>query len=272
MYRDKTMGIINNVLSTIGLSDNSFGIAFGGGGARGFSHVGVIFALEKFGIRPTIISGVSAGAIAAVLYGAGLSPKEMLECFSDYSRLKDFADWTVPKEGLMKLSRFQKLLEEWLPVKNIEDLKTPTVVCATDFDNGKSVGFTKGEISPRVVASCSIPLVFSPVKINGINYVDGGVLRNLPAWAIRNHCKTLVGSNCSPLDRAYSYKKSILNIGIRTFQLMAKSNIRQDLDLCDIVIQNESLSRVKTFDITEMNKIMVKGYDSACKVFEAYFS
>ena len=65
---------------------DSVGIAFSGGGARGFSHIGVIMAMEKFGINPQVVSGVSAGSIAAVLYAAGLTPLDMRECYSDAQR------------------------------------------------------------------------------------------------------------------------------------------------------------------------------------------
>lgn len=262
------ISILDNVLSSIGLESDSIGVAFSGGGARGFSHVGVILALEKFGIKPAIISGVSSGAIAASLYGAGLTATEMLDCFSDYNHLSDFTDWSIPTEGIMKLNKFEKMLSEWLPIDNLEKMKIPTVICATDLDHGKSVGFTKGNIAKRVVASCSIPIIFQPVKINGVNYVDGGVLRNLPAWAIREHCKTLIGANCSPLDRDYSYKKSLINIAMRTFQLMAKSNVINDLKLCDYVIQNPQLSKFKTFSISESSRIVTRGYDEACRVLE----
>ena len=106
---------------------------------------------------------------------------------------------------------------------------------------------------------------------NGVNYVDGGVLRNLPAWAIREHCKTLIGSNCSPLDRDYSYKKSLLSIATRTFQLMAKSNVINDIKLCDYVIQNPQLSNYSTFNISDSDDIVRRGYDAACRTLETAF-
>ena len=265
------ISILDNVLTTIGLETESVGIAFSGGGARGFSHVGVILALEKFGITPRIISGASAGAIAAALYGAGLNAKEILECFADYSKFTSFTEWSIPTEGILKLNKFEKILSGWLPVRNLEEMKIPTVICATDIDSGKSVGFTKGAIAKRVAASCSIPVIFQPVKINGVNYYDGLLPRNLPAWAIREHCKTLIGSNCSPLDRDYSYKKSLLSIATRTFQLMAKSNVINDIKLCDYVIQNPQLSKYSTFNISDSDDIVRRGYDAACRTLETAF-
>ncbi len=245
-----------------------YGIAFGGGGARGFAHIGVLQALEEYGINPGILSGVSAGSIAAVLYGAGLTPHDMIECFAESQKFGDFTEWTIPKSGFFKLDKFGKMLESWLSVMNLEDLKIPTVVCATNFDKGISIGWCKGEIVPRVLASCSIPILFPPIRINGVHYVDGGVLRNLPAWAIRDYCKTLIGSNCSPLDRQFTYRQSVIDIAGRTFHLMSKANVLQDLKICDYVVSPQLISRTKTFDLTSLKKNVKIGYITACKILE----
>lgn len=252
--------------------DSSVGLALSGGGAKGFSHIGVLMAFDRCGIKPNIISGVSAGSIAAVLYAAGLRPAEIVKCFTEASKFADFTEWSIPKEGFLKLDRFGRLLEEWLPVKHLEELKIPTIVCATDLDHGKSVGWSKGEIIPRVIASCSIPIIFNPKKINGVQYVDGGVLRNLPAWAIRPYCKTLYGCNCSPLRKAETGYKTILDIAYRTYHLMNKSNVPQDLKLCDHIIQVYDLSHVSIFDLSALQKGVMAGYEAAMKVLERNIS
>lgn len=261
---------IEGLLDRIGFGKrNTVGFAYSGGGARGFTHIGALMAFEAFGIRPDIQSGVSAGAIAAVLYGAGLTPKEMAECFGASGKFGDFTELTLPKESFFKLNKFGKLLESWLPVSNLEELKIPTVVCATNFDKGTSVGWSRGEIVPRVLASCSIPIIFQPVQINGINYVDGGVLRNLPAWAIRRHCKTLYGLNCSPLSNNFAYKPSLTQITLRTYNLMSKANTLQDLSLCDYVIQSREARQFRTFDLKALEKAIIIGYDCTSRVLEA---
>ncbi|MCH5225163.1 MAG: patatin-like phospholipase family protein [Muribaculaceae bacterium] len=260
---------IDSILERMGLrKDKTVGLALSGGGAKGFSHIGVLMAFNRCGIRPDILSGVSAGAIASVLYGAGLSPSDIIKCFSEASSLGDFTEWAIPRQGFMRLDRFGKLLDSWLPVKNLEELNIPTIVCATDLDHGKSVGWSKGEIVPRVLASCSIPIVFNPQVINGVSYVDGGVLRNLPAWAIRGYCKTLYGCNCSPLRHTYKGKKTLLDIALRSYHLMLKANIAQDLRLCDRVIQVNELNQVSTFELSSLQKGVMAGYDAAMKVLE----
>lgn len=263
---------INNILERIGFTrDSSIGLALSGGGAKGFSHIGVLMAFERCGIKPNVLAGVSAGSIAATLYAAGLKPSEIVKCFTDASKFGDYTEWAIPKEGFLKLDRFARLLEEWLPVKRLEELKIPTVVCATDLDHGKSVGWSKGEIVPRVIASCSVPVVFNPKKIDGVQYVDGGVLRNLPAWAIRPYCKTLYGCNCSPLRKSES-TKSLIDIAYRTYHLMNKSNVPQDIKLCDHVIQIYDVSHVSIFDLSALQKGVTAGYEAAMKVLEKSLS
>lgn len=260
---------IDNLLQRIGLSqDKTVGLALSGGGAKGFSHIGVLMAFDRFGIKPDIMSGVSAGSIASVLYGAGLTPADIMRCFSEVPKFGNFTEWAIPKEGFLKLDRFGKLLEEWLPVKYLEELNIPTIICATDMDHGKSVGWSKGEIVPRVLASCSIPIVFNPQVINGISYLDGGVLRNLPAWAIRGYCKTLFGCNCSPLRHTFSGKKTLIDIAFRSYHLMLKANIAQDIRLCDHIIQINELTQVSTFELSSLKKGVMAGYDAAMKVLE----
>lgn len=259
---------ITEVLTNVKLSRPTMGIAFSGGGARGFAHIGVVMAMEKFNIVPDVVSGVSAGAIAASLYASGCSARDMIDCFRELNSFSDFTEFTIPKEGFFSLDKFRARLREWLPLHNLEDFPIPISVVCTDFDHGKAVSFTSGEATERVVASCSIPIIFKPVKINGVNYVDGGVLSNLPAWAIRDNCKTLIGVNCSPLDRSYKYTKSIYAITLRSYSLMTKANTINDLKICDHVIQSQGLAHYGTFSLSSMKKIIVEGYDSASRLFE----
>lgn len=265
---------IGEILEKIGIVSNSIGYAFSGGGARGFSHIGVLKAFEKFGIYPNVMSGVSAGSVAAVMYGAGLTPDEMAECFKDMSKLGSFVTWKMPGNSLMKIDKFGKLIESWLPVRNLEDLSIPTIVCATDFQHCKSIGWGKGEIVPRVLASCSIPIIFEPVKINDGVYVDGGVLRNLPAWAVRKYCKTLYGINCSPLNTVWEdpLNHNIMEVALRTYRIMSKSNMANDAKMCDVMINLKGAHKIGTFDLSKFDHTVNLGYETACRVLEARLS
>ncbi|MCM1440782.1 MAG: patatin-like phospholipase family protein [Roseburia sp.] len=235
------------------------GLVLSGGGARGFAHAGAIRALNECGIYPDIIAGVSAGSVAAVLYAAGIRPERMVELFES-SHFSDFCEFGMPKDGFFNLNRFRKFLRANIEFANLEDLPIKTLVGATDLDNGRKVMFETGPLAERVAASCSIPIVFKPVRIDGIRYVDGGVLHNLPAWSIRHRCKYLIGINCSPLINR-SVGNSLIDIAMRSYELMAKTNVIGDMELCDIVIRNEEIARYKVFNLRQIQKVYESGYN-----------
>lgn len=238
------------------------GVALSGGGARGFAHVGALKALEEAGLKPDVVAGVSAGSIAGVLYAAGVPFDEMLAMFSE-TKFTDFCKLAVSKGGgVFSLGKFKKFIEKATGVERIEDLKIPTYIGVTDLDNGVPVEFHEGPIGERVMASCSIPIVFQPVRINGTHYVDGGVLRNLPAWIIRDKCEKLIGINVSPLN-VFRYKKSFFEIAMRTYNLMAKANQLEDMNMCDHVIITPELSGYQVFNLKDINKAYRSGYAAA---------
>ena len=238
------------------------GVALSGGGARGFAHVGALKALEEAGMKPDVIAGVSAGAVAAVMYAAGVPLDEMLSLFTS-TKFTDFARPSlIHGDGMFSLMRFKQFIEEATGIDRLENLRRPTYVGVTDLDHGEPAEFHEGPLGERVVASCSIPIVFSPVEIDGIHYVDGGVLRNLPAWIIREKCETLIGINVSPL-RTFEYKKSFLDIGMRTYNLMAKANQQQDMDICGHVIITPELIHYQVFNLKDIHKAYLSGYAAA---------
>lgn len=234
------------------------GVALSGGGARGFAHAGALMAIEEAGLRPDIISGVSAGSVVAILYAAGRKPIEIAEIFSNRN-FRDFAEFRLGSGGFFIIRRFEKFILSHLKgATHLEDLQIPTYIGVTDFDHGRPAEFHSGAIGPRMTASCSIPIVFAPVNIDGVNYVDGGVLRNMPAWIIRDKCDLLIGVNVSPL-RKYN-TSSVIGAALRTYNLMTKANQAEDMALCDIAVEIAELSDYKAFDLRHIRKVFVSGY------------
>lgn len=237
---------------------HKLGVAFSGGGARGFAHAGAILAFNRLGVRPDIVAGVSAGSVVAVMHAAGIPPLEMLGMF-DELRFSDLAEWTLPKTGLFKIDKFKEFIRRNIPYENIEDLPLPTVIGVTDFDRGVPVAFRRGNIADVVTASCSIPMVFTPAVIDGIRYVDGGVLHNLPAWAIRKECRTLIGVNCSPLANNRT-GDNLFDIAMRSYDLVARTNAVQDMELCDLVIKTDEIADYKVFNLNDIHRVFRVGY------------
>jgi NTE family protein len=237
------------------------GLALSGGGARGFAHLGALKAIEDSGQKPEIVAGTSAGALAGVLYADGYSPEEIVNLFVNKD-FREFVEIQIPQKGIFGTAGFRKFLKKHLRAKNFEDLPLPLKVVTTNLDEGKSVVFEKGPLIEPVVASCSIPIVFNPVVIDGINYVDGGLFKNFPVSIIRSECEKIIGVNVNPLVPS-KYNKSIMHIAERSYHYMSKNNTLLDRKLCDILIEMKDLVYFKTFDLESASKIFKIGYDHA---------
>ena len=244
------------------------GLALSGGGARGFAHCGAIQAMLEVGLRPDVIAGVSAGSVVAVMHAAGIPPRDMLDLFLEL-KFNDLAKWTIPTDGFFLLDRFQDFLRRNIPYQRLEQLPIPTTVCATNFETGRKVAFTQGEIAEVVSASCCIPIVFSPVVIDGDRYVDGGVLANLPAWAIRDKCQFLVGVNCSPATKRPRAKDNIVQIALRSYEMMSKNNSVADMESCDMLINTTRIASYKTFDLRRIQSVYESGYRTTMDYFRS---
>lgn len=236
------------------------GVALSGGGARGFAHAGALKALEEMGIKPDVIAGVSAGSVIAVLYAAGKRPDEMLKLF-DGVKFSDFAKLNGTG-SLFHIQRFRKyILKHIEPYKRLEELPLPTYIGVTNLDEGIPAHFGTGDIGDIMTASCSIPIAFPPISIDGTRYVDGGVLHNLPAWILHDKCDYLIGVNCSPLltDKG---GRSMMEIALRTFHLMSKANQNQDMALCDIAVELKDIAHYNIFNLKDIRKVFISGYAS----------
>lgn len=245
---------------------HKLGLALSGGGAKGFAHVGVFKLLEECGLKPDIISGTSAGSIAGALFADGYSAKEIAELFKG-KEFTEFAQFQLPKAGLFDSKRLSQFLDRHIRTKRIEDLPIPLVVIATDLDNGVSREFRSGPIVPAVTASCSVPIIFSPVEIDGIHYVDGGLFRNFPVTNIRGECEKVIGVNVAPLV-PQKYKQTIWHIAERSYHYMFRANTLEDRALCDVLIETQEIDNYGMFDLDNVDQIARIGYDTALHAFD----
>jgi len=200
------------------------------------------------------------------LFADGYKPDEIKELFTG-REFSEFAQLQLPKSGLFDSTRFRVFLKRHLRAKTFEELQIPLIVVATDLDHGESHFFTSGSIVDAVTASCSIPIIFNPVVIDGIHYVDGGLFRNFPVSTIRNECEYVIGVNVSPLV-PQKYKQTIFHIAERSYHYMFRANTLEDRELCDILIEAEEFSQYKTFDLENVEQILQIGYKRAMLVLE----
>ena len=160
------------------------GLALGGGAARGFSHVGVIKVLEANGIHIDVVTGTSAGSMVAVMHASGMTGTQLQQAAHTMDEAT-LADWTLSTRGMIKGEALQSYINAQVKNRTLERMVKPVGVIATDFESGAPVVFTRGNAGMAVRASASIPGVFSPSKIDGKTYVDGGLSSPVPAKAAK---------------------------------------------------------------------------------------
>jgi len=239
------------------------GFVLSGGGARGFAHLGILQYLSEKGIRPDIISGVSAGAIAGVFIASGKSPLETHEILSQGGFLK-YTKIQLPTNGLLRLDGLKEIFKKNIGPKNIEDLDMPFYAAAANLNTGRAEYFDKGPIHEIVLASSSIPILFAPVEINGFQYVDGGVLNNLPVEPLLGRCEKIITQNITPVNETGKLK-NLVQIATRTFHIGVHSRIEIAKKHSDLFIEPKELDQYDLLKASQADEVFEIGYNYAKK-------
>ncbi len=234
------------------------GIALGGGGARGFAHLGVMQALHDRGIKPDIISGVSAGAIAGVFIASGFSPREAFDILKEY-KFTGISGLNVPKTGLLSSAKMKSNLLKKIPVERLEDLNIPVIICVSNMLAGKPEYLREGPLGDIVQASASIPVLFSPVNINGTLYSDGGIFDNVPIKVLKKECNKIIGVSISPIQKIEELT-NLVQVSTRMFQLAVNPGRSQLEHKCDLFIEPMDLCNYDIMDTKHAQEIFDIGY------------
>lgn len=163
------------------------GVALGGGGARGWAHIGVLRALIRAGLEPTIIAGTSIGAIVGGAYAAGrLDDLEHFARALDRRTIWKLTDLNLGKGGgLVTGDRLAQALSDLIGNENIENLAKKFAAVATELPSGHEVWLETGNIIQAIRASYSLPGIFVPANIDGRSLIDGGIANPVPVSACR---------------------------------------------------------------------------------------
>lgn len=171
------------------LSGNAVGLVLGGGGARGYFHIGAWRALEEAGLPIDIIGGTSVGAIMAAGMATDRSPDEMEQLGGIFAEAK-LKDLTLPLVSFFRSGEISRLLRKHTEGVRIEDLLRPFFCVSTSLGRAEPVVHTRGPLWMAARASSAIPGLFSPVPTaDGDLLVDGGVMNNVPVDIMRGLCE-----------------------------------------------------------------------------------
>lgn len=246
----------------------TLGIVLSGGGTRGFAHIGVLKALNEEGIYPDVISGASAGSIAGSLYADGYTPDEMKTFFKE-SKLRKYIELVKPSGGIVKLSGLMKMLINGLRAKTFEELKIPLYIAITNLNSGEAEYISSGNLAKVVVASSTIPALFQPVTINNINYIDGGVINNLPIEPIEDLCECLIGVYTNPILPIDDIG-SVFQVLDRSMHMAMYSEIKRKFSRFDLLIEPLELSKHSILSTKDRDKIIEIGYKATKKALKTW--
>ncbi|WP_420426496.1 patatin-like phospholipase family protein [Algiphilus sp.] len=167
------------------LTGQAIGLALGGGGARGFAHIGLFRAMERLGLRADLIVGTSMGALMGALYGTGHDAQATRAIAHDMFVARNLLnDFTLPRVSLIRARRARLHLEQLFGKTRIEEMRGYFACMTTNLTRATPELHDNGQLAHWLVASMSVPGVAPPIIYNGDVLVDGGVLTPVPSNAL----------------------------------------------------------------------------------------
>jgi NTE family protein len=273
------------------------GVVLSGGAAKGLAHIGVLQVLERAGVPVDAIAGTSIGALLGGLYAVGygadslaaiahtipwdavLSDRIARRHLLPEQKLADGRHLaTLPLRGLTPSwptrlvggHNVRQLLARltWSAalVRDFHDLPIPFAAVATDLETGKAEVFTTGPLLDALSATMAIPGVFQPFLIGSRSFVDGGVVRNLPAQdALALGADFLICSDVTAPLRTAEELTSVFGVVNQTLSLGGAPAHREEQARCDILIEPSHEGR-GTFDFAAADDWIARGVAAADSV------
>jgi NTE family protein len=259
------------------------GLALGGGGARGLSHIGVLRVFEQANIPIDIIAGTSIGAMVGGAYASGISTEELESLVQEYVNSTEFQSSTVKsmadvynrekdhlkhkiqsflknqiyilqmlfKPGILSPHDFQIMINYFIPDIQIQDTIIPFRAIATDLISGEQIVFSQGPLRKAVLASCAVPGVIEPIQEGDKLLSDGGIVSLIPVRVARDEGADIVIAVVVDNDiRTDDELKTVKDIYYRACEITSAKLEAYDLMDADIVIRPD----VKNLHWTSFSK------------------
>ncbi len=262
------------------LSGRGVGLVLGGGGARGFAHIGLLRALHDLRIPVDLVGGSSMGALIGAMLASGFSVDDMCritrDMFVDNNLLNDYV--FPPRVSLIRGRKFTRKLKEIFGERRIEDLQLPYFCVSTSLTSGEPVLHDEGSLASWITASMSVPGIAPPTVWQGELLVDGAVINSLPTDLmqvlgrgpiIASDVSTEGGVRAPGIEGPDA--EALLNwtgtgaapgfreILFRTATLTSQSGVKRRAELADVYLRMP-VGMLGMFDWKLMDEIIDKGY------------
>jgi NTE family protein len=216
----------------------TLGVALGSGSVHGLAHLGVLRVLRSEGLRPGVIAGTSAGAIIGALWAAGME-QDAIESTALDLDWQGIGSLTWPTRGLMTNAPLQRRIEQAVGERRLEALPVPFGAVATDVLDGSRVLLRKGRVGLAVGASSSIPVLFEPVRVDGLDLFDGSLTEPVPVDSAREMGADFVVA----VDVAYrpndARPKGVTDMAFQMMHIMINALINEQIGRAEFIVRIE---------------------------------
>lgn len=263
-------------------------LVLGGGGMRGYCHIGVIRAIERLGLRIDEVVGTSMGAVMGGLFAAGMDSRRIEEVAAEIS-IKEYFRLNLLKflvkgyrhASVYKGKTFHAFLRRWLPHGTFGELARPFCCNALSLTTGRShffglAGADDVPVADAVYASACLPTIFEPIDIRGDHYVDGGMTETLGlrmARARRADLVIAVDLTHRDLHVRTPYRASLPHILFQTYEVMGQAlnehNLHRYADERTVVIKPK-VSHIGLLDMPDVTEIVRLGEREALEVLTTH--
>lgn len=270
------------------------GLALGGGGARGFAHIGLLEVLEKEKIKIDMLSGTSMGSVIGGLYAVLknsadvkdavytiVNDKKIRELEANFSKIskesepshkkfqqtlmmiKELYIWNlrVFKRHFVDFEPFELLFKELFGVNRFVDCKIPFTAVATDVVDADVAYLREGKLYESILASIALPGIFPPRRINGRILVDGGVVEPVPVDALFGHVDFIIGASVEPKIRRAKISNS-LDVLLTSDEIRYIKIMENTISKADILIEPD-LNDYSWAEFSKIEEIILKGREEA---------
>jgi len=268
------------------ISGRALGLVLGGGGARGFAHIGLLRALHELRLPLDVLGGTSMGAFISALTACGYDWRQVLEITRDtFVEHRLLNDYLLPRVALIRGRKFYRHLQKLFGERRIEQLRTPFYCVSTNLTRGQPVVHDRGPLALWVATSMAIPGVAPPVVWRGDLLVDGAIVNSLPTDIMQSLERgPIIASDVStegalampgvegpdpdavlrwaPLRPHEGRRPSLISILFRTATLTSESGVAARAARADAYLRLP-VSGIAMFDWDKLDDVAQRGYEFA---------
>ena len=242
-------------------------LVMGAGASRGFAHIGVLKILEGSKVPVHMIVGTSAGSFVGSLYAYGFSAFQLQKIALSIDKA-DIIDYVVPDNGFIKGEKLEAYVNYLVQNTPLEKMRIPFHAVATNVQNGKEIVFSKGNTGMAVRASCAIPGISRPVKIDDVMYVDGGVVSPVAVDAARRLGADVVIAIDISADLDAKQPEGTIDTILQSIGIMQSRISGAQLSRADIVIRPK-VGGIGTADFDKRSDAIMEGEKAALEAIPA---